>query len=354
MKTSAQENQVKYVIREETLFAGIRKPIKNREELIPRIQLVTDLCEDSILGPLVHIFRFDTPVDGFDSELGFPVNSEVNVGEVRTHKLRKMHFFSLIYQGAVETIRNTTLKILEHLKKTGLATELELMEIYHNYDPENQDKNHIEIRVSFLAWPEVYKTQLLRVLGPELTDEVWKGGENVTPFTLVDDRAEWVAQSLERLKLHTNQEEQFDILSRVALVRPLEEVMKYKKAYDETGDINKVIDMQNEQLQASPTGGFIDPWWFKNDVLHLSKVAVNRKAYDVAKTPDEIRRAYCFCTLIREAKAPKVDPIFCYRAAGWARQFWEPILGVEFKKCTITQSILKGDKFCAWDYNLGE
>lgn len=352
METRQPENKVKHVIREETLFAGIRKPIKNREELIPRIKEVTEACGNRILGPLVHIFRFDTPVDGFDSEIGFPVTSDVNMGEVRTHTLRKMHFFTLPHRGSTETIRKTTLKIYAHLNRTGLSQELELMEIYHNYNPENQEENLIETRVSFLAWPEVYQEQLLRVLGPELMAEIWQGGEKITPFTFVDDRVAWVAQSLERLKQHTNQEEQFDILSRVALVRPMEDVMKYKKIYDETGDINKVFDAQNEQLKATPTGGFIDPCWFEKDILHLSKVAYDRKAYDTARTPDEIRKAYCFCTLIREATAPKVDPIFCYRAAGWARQFWEPILGVEFKKCSITQSILKGDKFCAWDYKL--
>jgi len=350
MKTLEREYQVKHVVREETLFAGIRAPIKSREELSPRIQEVTEECGEKIQGPMVHIFRFDTPVDGFDSEIGIPVSSDVNGGIVRTHILRKMHFFSLIHRGPVETLRNTTLKIFEHMKVTGLSSELELMEIYHNYDPENPDENVIETRVAFLAWPEVYKEQLLRVLGPELTAEIWMGGEQITPFTLVGDRAAWVAQSLVRLKKHTNLDQQFDILSRVALVRPKEDVMKYKKIYDETGDINKVLEAQNEGLKASPTGGFIDPWWYKNGILHLSKVAANRKAYDAAETPEEVRKAYCFCTLIREAKDPKVDPIFCYRAAGWARQFWEPILGIEFIKCTITQSILKGDKFCGWDY----
>jgi len=346
------KEDVKHVIREETLFAGIRKPIKSRKELIPRIEAVTDACGDKTLGPLVHIFRFDTPVDGFDSEIGLQVISDVNAGEVRTHTIRKMHFFSLMHRGPTETIRNTTSKLYKHMNKTGLSPELELVEVYHNYDPDKQDENAIEIQASFLAWPEVYKDQLLRVLGPEKTAEIWEGGENITPFTLVDERVEWVAQTLERLKQHTNQEQQFDILSRVALVRPTEDVLKYKKIYEKTGDVNEVLEAQNKQLKASPTGGFIDPWRFEKDILHLSKVAFNREAYDAAKTPDEIRKAYCFCALIREAKAPKVDPIFCYRAAGWARQFWEPILGVEFKKCTITHSILKGDKFCAWDYHL--
>lgn len=346
------ESNIKYIVRSETLFAGIRKPIKSRQELIPRIQEVTEACNGKILGPLVHIFRFDTPVEGFDSEIGFPVSAEVNSGDVKTHMLRKMHFFALTHKGPTDSLRNTTLKIFEHMKKVGLSPELELMEVYHHYDPENQEANVIETRASFLAWSEVYKEQLLRALGPDLTTEIWKGGEAITPFTLVDERVEWVAETIKRLKHHTNQDQQFDILSRVALVRPTEDIPVNKRLYEETGDINKVLEAESKQLMTTPTGGPVDPWWYKDGVLHLSKVSMNREAYDVAKTPEEIRKAYCFCSLIREAANPKVDPIFCYRAAGWARQFYEPILGVEFKKCTITHSILKGDKFCAWDYQL--
>jgi hypothetical protein len=259
-----------------------------------------------------------------------------------------------MHKGPLETLRDTTMKIFEHLKTTGLSPELELMEVYHHYDPGKPLENQIETRVSYLAWSQVYREQLLRVLGPELSAEIWQGGERITPFTRVDERAAWVGQSLERLKAHSTPEQQFDILSRVALVRPVEEISKYKKIYEQSGDPNRVIEMQHQQLSASPTGGFIDPWWYDGDVLHLSKVAVDRAAYDLAQNHAEIRKAYCFCALIREAQAPQVDPIFCYRAAGWARQFWEPILGVEFKRCTITHSILKGDRFCAWDYHLDD
>jgi hypothetical protein len=203
-----------------------------------------------------------------------------------------------------------------------------------------------------LAWPEVYKAQLIRVLKSELAEAVWEGGEQITPFTDVDVRAAWVGKSLQRLKNHTNREEQFDILSRVALVRPIEEVNMYKKIFNQHEDINQLIEVQHTTLKNSPNGGFIDPWWYKDGVLHLSKVAADRQAYDQAKTASEIRRAYCFCSLIREAKDPQVDPIFCFRAAGWARQFWEPILDVKIKDCRITESILKGDRFCAWDFYL--
>ena len=192
----------------------------------------------------------------------------------------------------------------------------------------------------------------MRVLGPDRTAEIWAGGEEITPFTPVDERADWVATSLGRLKAQTDPDQQFDILSRVALVRPVEDINKYKKLYQETGNATAILDAQNEQLKSSPTGGFIDPPRFEGNILHLSKVAYNRAAYDEATTPEATRKGYCFCTLIREAKNPKIDPIFCYRAAGWARQFWEPILETEFKTCRITHSILKGDEFCAWDYVL--
>jgi effector-binding domain-containing protein len=347
-----QNNSITHKIRPALQFAGIRKPIQEREELYPRIEHLKNACEGVINGPLTHIFRFDTPVDGYDSEIGFPVLSKINSGEVRTNMLRELHTFSIIHEGPLDNLRATTQKLYDHMNKVGLAPELELVEIYHQLDLEHPDETIVEIQASFLAWPEVYREQLLRVLGPKLTDEIWSGGEEITPFTLVDDRVEWVSCSIERLKDHTNQDQQFDILSKVALVRPLEDINKHKKIYDETGDANLILKAQHQELQSGPTGGFIDPPILTDRALHLSKVAYNRKAYDQASTQGEIRKAYCFCPLVREAKDPKVDPIFCYRAAGWARQFWEPILEVEFKTCTITHSILKGDRYCAWDYML--
>jgi len=309
-------------------------------------------CEGVAMGPLTNIFRFDTPVDGFDSEIGLLVSEPVNHGNVKTHTLRRLDFFSAMHRGPVSTLRETSGRVYGHMNLVGLAPELELVEIYHDYDPENEEANRIEVRGAFLAWPEIYKQQLIRVLGEELANEIWEGGDAITPFTLVDERAAWVGQSLERLKRHSNQDQQFDILSRVALVRPAEDTDKYRAVYEESGrSIQAVLDAQNEELKATPTGGWIDPPYCDDEVLHLSKVAYNREAYDKAGTPDERRRAYCFCSLIREAKDPNVAPIFCYRAAGWARQFWEPILGIEFTRCTIAQSILKGDGFCAWDYH---
>jgi len=347
-----QDNEITSKIRKSILFAGIRKPIKKRSDLEPRIQLLKEKCGEKINGPLTHIFRYDTPVDGFDSEIGFPVSEEVNSGEIKTHMLREMHFYSLVQNGPIDNIARTSGRLYGYMNRTGLSPELEQVEVYHNYDMQDQDNMKIEVMASYLAWPGVYKEQLVRVLSKNAVDEIWSGGENINPHTPVNERCEWVAGSISRLKSHTNEAQQFDILSRVALVRPLEDVDYYKKVYDETGDPFAVIKAQEEKLKKTRTGGFLDPMRFDGKTLHLSKVPYNRKAYDEAANHTELRKAYCFCTLIREATNPNVDPIFCYRAAGWSRQFWEPIMGIEFKTCKITDSILKGDGFCAWDYYL--
>lgn len=340
------------VVRPETLFAGIRKPIVSRAELEPRIATLERACAGRIAGPLTHIFRFDTPVEGYDSEIGFPVSEPVTTDEVITHTLREMHFYSATHEGPPDTLRETSRMLHQRLNAAGLSPELEQAEVYLHRDSERPERSKTRVMVSYLPWPEVYRAQLVRVLGEEAATEVWDGGDRITPFTGVDERCLWVGASIERLKTVSTLDQQFDILSRVSLVRPRENVMRYKAIYDRDRDIHAVFRAQEDELARTPTGGFLDPHRFDGKVLHCSKVPYNRKAYAAATTHTERRKAFCFCALVREATDPHIDPIFCYRAAGWARQFWEPILEVEFASCAITHSILKGDAFCAWDYHL--
>jgi hypothetical protein len=345
--------EIEALVRPPTLFAGIRRPITSRAELEPRIALLDAACRGRTAGPLTHIFRFDTPVEGYDSEIGYPVTEPVTTDEIATHTLREMPFVAALHEGPHDTIRSTALLLHQHLDAAGLSPELERVEVYLERDAERPERSRTRVMVSYLAWPEVYRAQLVRVLGGGPAAAIWQGGERLTPFTPVDERCLWVAATLERLKAVTTLDQQFDILSRVALVRPVEEVATYKEIYDRTHDVHAVLAAEDEKLKGTPTGGFLDPPTFDGKVLHMSKVAYNREAYDKASTPTERRKAYCFCALVREAADPHIDPIFCYRAAGWSRQLWEPVLGVELPRCVITHSILKGDPFCAWDYHLG-
>lgn len=340
------------VVRPETLFAGIRRPIASRTELEPRIAILEQACRGKTTGPLTHIFRFDTPVEGYDSEIGYPVSEPVVGDGITTHTLRRMHFYTALHRGPLDTVRDTAGMLYRRLDLAGLSPELEYVEVLLERNLDHPELATTRVMASYLAWPEVYLAQLERVLGGTAAKTIWQGGERLSPFAPVDERCDWVASSIDRLKACTTTKQQFDILSRVALVRPLENVATYREIYNRTKDVEAVFRAQHERLASTRTGGFVDPPTFDGKVLHLSKVPYNRKAYDAATTATERRRAFCFCALVREASRPRIDPIFCYRAAGWARQLWEPILGVEFKGCTITHSILKGDRFCAWDYHL--
>jgi hypothetical protein len=265
-----------------------------------------------------------------------------------------MHFFASMHEGSLATLSRTRARIYEHMNRVGLSQELELVEVFHRYDPANPGNQQVEIRVAYLPWPEKYREEMIRILGEERAGVVWAGGEAMTPFTGVDERCAWVAASIRRLKELSTREEQFDVLSRVALVRPPEDIAKYKRIFDEAGgNLQAVFDAQHEEfMKAGRTRGRFDEARFDGKTLHLSKVPHDEKAYLEATTPEAARKAFCFCTLVREARDPRIDPIFCYRAAGWDRQLFEPVLGVEFKSCEITHSILKGDRFCAWTYHL--
>jgi hypothetical protein len=346
------DGRPRVVVRGATLFAGIRQPIASRAELLPRARLVEEACGESIVGPLTHIVRFDTHVDGLDSEIGYPVSSAVDSPPVRSHTLRPMHFFSHAHLGPLADLRATTHAVYAYMDTRGLSPELELVEVYPQYRPGAEIGGRVEVMASFLAWPEVYREQLVRVLGARVAAEVWRGGGAITPHTPVDIRCAWVERSIARLKNRTDADQQFDILSRVALLRPPEDVALYAPIYERTKDVTAVFRAQHEALAKTRTGGFVDPPRYDGGTLHVSKVPYDRAAYEAARTRAEKRKAYCFCALVREAADPRIDPIFCYRAAGWARQFWEPILGVRFAHCTITHSILKGDDFCAWDYRV--
>jgi effector-binding domain-containing protein len=346
------DTQIIHYIRDEIPFAGIRKSIQKREDIAPMIKKVKEHCKINATGPLTLIFRFDTPVDGFDAEIGYPINEIINKNEIKTTTLPKMHFFSIKVKGTIDEVRKASILLRDHMNTVGLSSELEFVEKYIVEDAETPENNITEVQRSFLHWSEVYKENLFKFLNSELANQIWGEGDKITPFTLVDERVKWVANTVDKLKMYTNQDLQFKILSKVALKRPKEEINKYKQLFKETGDINKVFYELNRNLENTSTGGFLEKPRIENNLLKLSKVPMNRKEYDQAMTNDEKRRAFCFCSLIREAKAPKVDPIFCYRAAGWDRQLWEEVLDVSFEKCKVTKSILKNDNYCAWEYSL--
>jgi hypothetical protein len=343
-----REQKISYKTREKGYFANIRKTIKTRKDLVPLINILNGFVDEKTRsGPLTLIFHYDTPVDGFDAELGYLVEKPFSNNELSTRTLEEAHFFSIMHHRSYKTINESQKKVYEFMYSKGLSAAMELVEILHDVDFKNQERVKIEIQASFLPWGEWYLKSLIEILGEEKAVEIWKGGEKITPFTDIKERTQWVKETLERLKLNSSNKEQFEIISRIALPRPIEEINIYKKVYEETKSIEKTLDKIIESQN------WIEKPEIIGNTIKISKVAYNREGWDKATNHEEKRQSYCFCALVRKnPDNPDIDPIFCYRAAGWSRQMWEEVLGTRIIDGKIRKSILLGDDYCAFDLEL--
>jgi len=162
-----QNSEIIHIIREETTFASIREPVKElgpTKELEHRIIKLKKVLEGHITGPLTLIFHFDTLVDGYDAEIGYPVDKIIEKDSISTKTLPYAEFLSVTHKGSYKTLRTAYEKIYQILRGNGLSDALELVEILHKYNFENQENCITEVQGSFLMWDRNYKMNLKGVL----------------------------------------------------------------------------------------------------------------------------------------------------------------------------------------------
>lgn len=331
--------KVSYYLREPVLFASKRVVVKQRTEILEHVTGLKQACKDKIQGSLTIIFHYDTPVDGFDVEIGFPVDSIITSDGITSRNLEENEFFSVNHEGKLEDISKTGIIAYREMYNRGISAGMELMEYWHEYD--NPENMKVQVLPSMHRWVHLYKHNLYKVLDKQLADHIFEGGEKITGEVDIQTRVSWVSETLGKLRDNSTNKQQFDILSEIALTRPLSEINTYKQIYQETGDLDKVIE-KRVGIQPWVT----EPRIEKNMVI-TSKTPHRNQQYLEASSFDEKRKAYCWCQLVAQSDTtPDIDPIFCYRAAGWAKQLWERVLDLPVVQCDIRKSVLKGDEHC--------
>jgi hypothetical protein len=93
----------------------------------------------------------------------------------------------------------------------------------------------------------------------------------------------------------------------------------------------------------------------EGNILYISKIPYNAKAY-LAESDPVMKRYYaCHCPWAREAikSGEKVEPIFCYCSAGFSKKSWEVIFG-QTLRAEVLESALKGDMRCRFAVHLPE
>ncbi len=341
---------------EASLVATAKFVVQRRTDIGPILaQLVQELPEDAIAGAPFAIFQFVTSVtDGYDAEIGFPVNREVTTPTLRTRVLPALEVLALVHQDAPEKLRETYGKLRAYTTEHAIISDEFGREVYA--DAENPGGPGTEAQFIIHDWNGKLAHGLERVLGQETRDAVMQRSETLSIASLTADRVLWVKGMLERLDGLADEHQKYDILSGCAHVFPPGQVAKLKAVFDaayaQTHDGLQAVDAVLDFME-------VDPGWSETRptregyTIYAAKGPRDPQAYAEAKTDLERRSAYCFCPLIRNNLDQGMPPSFCYCGSGWYRRQFEGAIGKPVTIDIVT-SVLRGEDACRFAIHLPE
>ena len=121
-----------------------------------------------------------------------------------------------------------------------------------------------------------------------------------------------------------------------------EHLARIKKVYDQTGDIDQLIDAMQGSV-------FLNRPERQGDKVFITKAPRFPEKHAAAKTSDEKCRCFCHCDNARAAK--NMPLTYCLCGAGWCKNIWEKVLNRPVR-VEITHSVLRGDDYCRFAVDL--
>ena len=322
--------------------AAIKAVVESRADILPLFEPLRQACGDAVCGPAMAVFHFGAVKDGFLVEAAYPVSEPVESDQVYTLQLDKARAWTTLHRGSHETIRETTVRLLEHVR-TRAGTLARQREVYHVLDPDDAEQNLIEIQLVKHEWDRLLAEGVEANLGWEARNLVMEGIEQVGPEASQETYAEWVRGAMDALdSLTDDPEDQYQVLSCCAHVFPEERIAHLRAIYEQRRDIDDVL---REMYQ--------DPAWYEDpvreaNVLHMRKVPFDPQGYEQGATEAERRRAYCHCAFVRpylDQVPSRMSPTFCWCGSGWYRRLWEGILDRPVK-IEHVETLLQGNDGC--------
>ncbi|UCE13126.1 MAG: hypothetical protein JSV04_13170 [Candidatus Heimdallarchaeota archaeon] len=350
-----KEQGIEYKIIPNSLIATIRFNLKGRKELHSVInELSQSIPQEYILGPAFCIYHFVSSVkEGFDVEVGFPISHTVETGEIKTRMLPQIEVLSMIHEGTVEKIGESTRKLYSHATEQGVVSDEFSREVF--IDSNNPVGKKVELQFIIHNWNQLLAKNLERVLGEEKKQEIMQENNQLSLDSPLDERVQWLRRVMESLDKLATEDQKYDILSSCAHVFPSEPIEKARKIYEnieeQTKDPLKAIDAVIEFMEKDPA--WPKPPFRSGNIIYSSKMPRDPKKYEEATNESEKRKAYCFCPLVRNHLDKGVPKTFCYCGAGWYRRQWEGTIGKPVR-IEIVKSILNGDDLCKFAIYLPE
>jgi effector-binding domain-containing protein len=322
--------------------AGIKTVVEGRAEILPLFEPLRQACGNAICGPAMVIYHHGAVRDGLLVEAAFPVSQPVETEQIHTRQLEGARAWSLIHRGSHESIRETSLQVIEH-GRTHAGTVAGLREVYLTLDMDHPERNETEVQLILHEWDRLLAEGTENALGAAARQQVMQGIEHIKPESPLAVYAEWIRAAMERLdSLTDDPETKYQILSCCAHVFPEERITHLRSLYQRRRDIDDVLREM-----------YTDPAWYedpvrKGNVLYVRKVPYDPEGYEKGATPVEQRRAYCHCEFVRpylDDVPSRLSSTFCWCGSGWYRRLWEGILG---QPVTIdhVETLLQGADEC--------
>lgn len=336
----------------EMLAATTRVNLKDRASMRKVFSdLANAIPAELITGRGFCFFQFITSYDeGYDVEIGFPVNKVFENERISTRKIPPMQVLSVTHTGPLAELSKSHAAIREYFHEHGLISDEFRREEYCDW---KNTESGIEIQYVLHDWNGLFGDHVERVLGGEVKAEIMKGSETLNIQSSTADRFCWAKGAMEKLDVSANADEKFDIVSSCAHVFPKTQLMKLRNVFQSarsTSDdplvaVDAVLDFMA-----------VDKGWKERpnregSVVFSTKQPADPMAYEKATTPADKRAAYCFCPVIRNRLDQGMPITYCNCGAGWFREQWETATG---KPVTvdILQSVLKGDDVCQFAIHL--
>lgn len=336
-----------------TLAATMRIHLKRRDELPA---LLSELCQrlppDAVAGPPFCTIQFISNVtEGYEADVGFPVNRPVEVEGVTVGTLPPLDVLALVHRGPLAGLRECYAQFRAYAAEHGIASDEFCREVYLEWE----DPEHMVVEAQFVVhdWHGLFASGLERVLGAEAAGAVLRGRDELTVESSLEERFCWTRGAMERLERLADDDQRYEVLSRCAHVFPAHQIERMRAIYEEararTGDALQAVDAVIAFMEADRGGA--DAPRREGNVLYAAKKPRDPEAYARAQDDRERAAAYCFCPLLRGHLEDRMPLAFCYCGAGWFRRQWEGAIG-EPLRVEIVHSLLKGDDRCEFAIHL--
>jgi predicted hydrocarbon binding protein len=214
-------------------------------------------------------------------------------------------------------------------------------------------------------WLGKFSACVERAAGSDIREKVMEGSEDLSDSTDRNKVVEWSARAMALLDEHVAADKRVEIMTGCACQYPKEELLEIRKKYEETEDIDLVLDMLQEKFVSFLRDGLnLDADVIEDTIRKEWGLAGRRDGNKIIATkipksgyiaeyleetdPVKKRAIYCHCPRIRDAleAGANISPTYCCCGAGYYRGIWEEILQKPVR-VELLKSVLKGDDVCS-------